>query len=1746
MSDGAYVQAGLVRELVQLLLAHVTLLPVDRLADDAAFLAVSGRSPESADVIRLCEIAQLLAGQVAPEQGEAISAASARLLAASQEEADAGQSAVPGLEEPPTSPVRPAALADEMVLTVAAEFKPLMKDHTPDRFIDLQTRLTGTPEPKDWDDLAHFCGYLPKALATQVATPDRHLRLWQLAWWGVQHERENGDAKRLTWQLKEFAGMLDVFPPDLRNSLLASHCADLTAIVTASTKQRFLSWLSTALADAQDEDMVRLRELSVAKNEELALAVPPSSARPSNAAPASPRNLTEQIREAWAGRPLGRDEAVAALEAGFFFLDPTKKPQNTARLEQARGGDDGAIGVLAWTAVRQAAWRCHNRRDISHADTVKPGHLAAAVALGTVVYQYSPRHRADLVDELTGIFAATVLLWELVSPQDYLAFVDHLAASVHDERSRHAIERAGAEELLGYLNENAGQQVAMRDPQPWVDVASAWTARYPAEKRAQLADLLREAGARDSIALYLLTEPAEQPADAESNSIFTSADATLFENYYQEVRVDLIADLLDRNHERILRAAEKDLSSTAHTEYLAPAGRVKISAARNSNVFDELANKARATDPAKAQEAYDQFDRALRKETRSEPRKILTEWKVYALHRRSLLEAGRQWEEAAQDRDVSRETLWNLAVYKNQRGAPWQALDYLAPSVARKTLPLSYVRFGCALAVAALLQADALPEDDRLAERRATARRFLLDYGRCLPVASMQLLWCWLVRFHPQEIQDEKVDDALLVYVNLREHPWELPTVAGVNRLRDKEGDEAVRRVQEGLQALKKPYGVLAWRLWIGEYAEKYRWWWPGWDLWATACDDDGDKAAAVRVLRQAAAVNVGKLHQHHQNASEQEAKSREAAVSFLRRAVLRLLPYMQDPDFAWLREDVRNKYVLPVPELRDPKRQANAKLVRPLGLLQTPQQQEQEQQPEHKQGLGYGTDPWSGLNADLKQVSYLEGLDEALTRRIEAAVKADPRAGGGGKPLYDALLGLLRDITRLRQGVPTDRASAVFLELSDRATQQLGQAETAHAQQLVPAFQLFRRVLRNMAKSHDAAPPLTVTLAAGWAGWPTEHESSSIPIELSFPGPGAATSIRVTGGWDGPDYQPQAEVSGVHDLAEGESAAYALALTAPAGGPGTLKVDVSYRWGPLTGLRTSAVLELPRCLFAEFLDERGIADHEFPSPFIVDAPLNREDVQGHLFQGREAQLAMVRDAYTRGRFPALPLCFYGIRKTGKTSLLHRVMVEIERAGLVGLEINTAAGMRGDTNTTDQLFLGLLTKIKQAAVRAGADPAALPLPDQHPNPMLLVDDFFDRLPGCFGGRRVVVLIDEYQTMLFPNAEPVLDSLRPVHERGRVGFIAFPNQGLDPVINTGSQLSLRSVRVDFLTEDETRRLVSQPLAPLGVRVHPSAQREIFEQAAGHPNFSAWLARDALTRLNLDHRNVLTVTDVDAAVANVLNSPGWFSQSWFSSRNLTDAEAEAAIQLAKADDAYVGVDLRDADKRLGLTTRLAIDLDNKHVVEFRPPNLRIRGRLLWAYLRSQLSVGRVPPPPPGTIDRVGLYVDLENLRPEKPAAVSYRELGRALKSYAATLGHLQAHWIVIARWNTGDNWSSVKNELQEEGFFFAHEPSTFSPTRRDHKRDVADHVLVAFVHDDVAEHSLNKVVIATGDGDMLTLVTQLIEKGITVRLVAGHRRSLSADYLTLAEQQRDAAEADDRDPSEVAFDVVQLSDLLTQSG
>lgn len=927
--------------------------------------------------------------------------------------------------------------------------------------------------------------------------------------------------------------------------------------------------------------------------------------------------------------------------------------------------------------------------------------------------------------------------------------------------------------------------------------------------------------------------------------------------------------------------------------------------------------------------------------------------------------------------------------------------------------------------------------------------------------------------------------------------------------------------------------------MWLNDVltVQSHERWFQIWDWAATACEDDGDINAAVNVLRRIARSN---LREYTSARGQDEAAVKafkEKRVGFLRRVLVRLCELARKYDRENLLKEVVDEYVTPVKELLEAGGQ-NRTL---HGYLQNLMLQP----PDDPPGDPFPPGPdaiWAQLGLVMAEITGIQDLDDQLRTRIESALEIYPGSMPRGRTVAAASRKAIDTIWNLRHAGHT--AEEIPQLLDDLAATLERTAQDIERNELISLrvlSSMMMRVVRSFAEESCSPPEPEIGVHPAWIGYPADLASSSIVVDVSFPGPGVAKNVVMWMAWD-EESEPHSGTVALADLAPGDTQCLALPGRRAADGmPGTAvaTVSVQYDWNFMNRVQRTRALVLPITDFAGFLAERHIGTHEFPDPFVVDGPLTRSDVHTSLFQGRVREIDEVRRAFGGVRLPNAPLCFYGIRRTGKTSLLRRIDAELEQMGLVPVEVSLN-GVVASRLDQMQVFSGFFTYVQRAVKAHYPDVSFAPdIPVGHPNPLLLVEDFFDQLQAAFADRgRVVLLLDEFQMLIAPAGEPLLDSLRPICEHGVLGLIVFANQGQDVMINMPGQLAVQSRRVDFLSETETADAVRGSLEPLGVTTPASTLRFLYEYTAGHPNFTMKLAKAGLAELNLEHRNVLTRNDIEAAAREVQRSPGQFATSWFSSKNLTAVEEDTAIKVAKIGD--IGNGLAVDDERLRQFDDAVLrTLDRKLVLQATAGRVRVRGRLLEEYLRG--LIGEVAPPasPLGVSDRVGLFIDLENIIGHIPPSVSYYDAGLAMQQFAARFGELKVRFAVAAPWNI-QGWHEVKLGLESSGILVS-EVSRRLQQRGVSKANIADMYLNDQINEEVDDKELTTIVIATGDKDFLGIIEKYFDRSIQVRILGGSASSTAQLYTDLAKERRRRAYALGRLESD--FDVSFLEELFT---
>ena len=925
--------------------------------------------------------------------------------------------------------------------------------------------------------------------------------------------------------------------------------------------------------------------------------------------------------------------------------------------------------------------------------------------------------------------------------------------------------------------------------QAWVGAAVAWSQDADRTVLAQFLAALERCGVEESVDLLFLRKAATPEDGTDSGLSFLSeADRAAFDDYYRRALVYEIAELLAKHEASILETLSRSLAAPSFSEYRPPARTVKVMQG-SQNRFPDLRRKALSGDVAQAREARDAFTRASAGR-RGWDWRTLREWQIYAAMQVDVFDAIPEWLEAFKKDSASLEEKWNLSVFHAGQRDYATALTFLQPSVEAARSTYDYLPFACYLAIQVVLNDPASDSADR-------AREFLVGNLRGVLAPDAQLLWIVMANEHRDRIGVTQFSDAIRAYRALLDSPLVLPPPS-LPGYPDDFTQRAARLepLREGLKRLKMSR---TWRLWLNDVLTipSNERWFQVWDWAATACEDDGDINAAVNVLRRIARSNLREYRSPRGQDEEAVKVFREKRAGFLRRVLIRWCELARKHGRENLFKEIVDEYVTPVVELLEPRSQ-NRNLHDYLqGLLPTLEP------PPPPNG---GDAIWGQLGAVMVDVTGIQDLDDQLRTRIENALEIYPGSIPRGRAVAAAASQAVDTIWNLRHaGGTAEEIPQLLDDLAASLERTARDIERFQLTSLRVLTSMMMRVVRSFAEESCSPPEPEISLHLAWLGYPADVDASSIVVDVSFPGPGVAKNVSVWMSWGG-EAGPRIGTVTLAELNPDDVQCLALpGRRASDGVPGTelATISIQYDWNFMNRVEKARTLTVPVSDFAGFLAQHHINTQEFPDPFIVDLPLTRSQVQTSLFQGRAREIEEVRQVFSGTRLPNAPLCFYGIRRTGKTSLLRRIDTELDQMGLVPIEV-PLMGLVASTLNPAQVFSGFFEFVLRAVRDQYPDVSFAPdVPAEHPNPLLLVEDFFGQLRAAFADRgRVVLLLDEFQVLIAPTAEPLLDSLRPVCERGVVGIILFANLAQDAMITMPGQLAVQSWRVDFLSEAET--------------------------------------------------------------------------------------------------------------------------------------------------------------------------------------------------------------------------------------------------------------------------------------------------------------------------------------------------------
>jgi hypothetical protein len=352
------------------------------------------------------------------------------------------------------------------------------------------------------------------------------------------------------------------------------------------------------------------------------------------------------------------------------------------------------------------------------------------------------------------------------------------------------------------------------------------------------------------------------------------------------------------------------------------------------------------------------------------------------------------------------------------------------------------------------------------------------------------------------------------------------------------------------------------------------------------------------------------------------------------------------------------------------------------------------------------------------------------------------------------------------------------------------------------------------------------------------------------------------------------------------------------------------------------------------------------------------------------------------------------------------------------------------------------------------------------------------------------------------------------ESRRVGFVFAATEGPSGLPSEASLL-LTPRRVDFLAEPEVSALVDAVFADTPMMVPADVRRHLFDASAGHPNFTAAIARRALDAANDGRRNVLCSNDIDLASAEISSTRSeMFEQSWFAPDILSDRDRGAAIDLAfTAKQPRGWMDLRDVTTRLGEGGRgILFRLTSAYVLESSETGgvmrVRIRGGVLESYLQQQHGVTLTPSPDTTRVS-VGIFLDVENLI---RAAASPEELVDRIERFGNRFGSVQVRVTAATRGalvRAGWQPHRVEAAFNAAGWQFRSPPEALAG-----KQSIADNVLAPIIAQSAEQYNIAEIIIGSGDYSFIPVAQVLVGDGGSDMWASGRR--VHALSMTLGQE------------------------------
>ncbi len=1191
----------------------------------------------------------------------------------------------------------------------------------------------------------------------------------------------------------------------------------------------------------------------------------------------------------------------------------------------------------------------------------------------------------------------------------------------------------------------------------------------------------------------------------------------------RDAHLERASSLLRQARQPLLSALQQALSDPAFHELLPPRRPLHIRNKSGEDLFPEAKNQIMSANQEAWRQVLPIFEQGERETTRRDYKDLAREWSLFAQARiYGPIKVVTHWEENRSKGVASWEEIWNLAVFYIKIKQYARVLEILAPGVDAQHAPFKHLPFALYIGVQLLEQAQA-EKPDRV--NRAT--RLLINHLTKLPIPACYLAWYVLVDEGQVECDLIERFHILSTFQALLDHPIRLLHPEELHN------DAAVEKFAKDLQTHSLNE---TWRIWINDYAERHPYNRKAWQSLSETCEHDGELERAEQALKHVARTQ---LEQYQRSIHK---GTLPPDIRYLRTSLTRLFEFYRRNDLPANGNATLIYYYKALPELWDNQLPANKLLVdltRPYmeGTLAT----------KSNHLPGEAAKAWLILQSELGSVEELSTLKE-LQQRLNVAIDLLSSHQKTVREGQSIVKNLLNEICSLDSVTWQHSQLQREVERLNRAIQQatpLVKQEPALAP-LKAVIAAIQRTFEAFSQAQQLAPHVVVHQTALGAGLPHGQTETALVVRLSNPGPGTVSNVRVTCRNPG-CIEPRKEGL-LSSLLEQGTGVVALPVTTHPGQEHetvSCQVHLTYQWGVMHDVTSTQPLTTQWYSFHDFLQQHRVTDYEIPIPYVFDTAIDFNKHDPRLFQGRESEINLIRNVFLKGQMAGAPIYFHGIRKVGKTSLLHRICLELKQEDFFPVVVDLH-GVKASQQTEQVIVNTFTTRVLENAATQGLDITGLePVPVEHQNPVVGVEAFLKTLRERTGRKQLVLLLDEFHVIVAERTTALLDLLRRIHQGDQTLFIMsgwLRPESMRRACPETQLFPLDGHPVDYLPLSAVQQVLRVPVTEYGVIMPDETIRQVYLQTAGNPYHVAKLASYGIARLNTEHRNVLAPQDVDEIATMLARDPANFTSSSFSPLIFTPQEQNATIGFAKELNGQrdtLAVD--EATRLFGLD--VVRGLEEKYVLELQDDRLRIRSQMLKTYLQTRI----VEPMPPSTQrlarKRVGIFVDYENLLPLMPRDMSAGDVGKSLDRYASRFGEIVCRWACADPRNIPDA-VGMRLGLEQTGFLVRY-PRGESYDRQATK-NVTDFALLECINEESSHSEPDTYILVSGDRDYYEKIAGLLDRGYIVRLAAsasdGH---LASKYKRLQEQRIQIRHAEGYTHSDFFIDdldeILQLSSI-----